>query len=90
MLISVRRNKVDLQADIARQFGAEVRPDDNASLDESWGEWPAFPDSVEALKYLRQHFRLVAVTNAGESASSQHQRHLVDHMSAAHTHRACG
>ena len=53
------------QADVAKQFGAEVSPDDNVSLDDSWGHWPAFPDSVEALQYLKQHYRLVALTNAG-------------------------
>jgi hypothetical protein len=47
------------QAYVADKFGVEVKPDDNASLDESWGHWPAFPgkkcfiviksDSVTAL-----------------------------------------
>ncbi|SKA07166.1 putative hydrolase of the HAD superfamily [Enhydrobacter aerosaccus] len=32
--------------------------------------WPAFPDSAEALKRLRQRFRLVAMTNADRSAFS--------------------
>ncbi|TBU95882.1 HAD-IA family hydrolase [Phytopseudomonas dryadis] len=27
-------------------------------------DWPAFPDSVEALKRLRKHYKLVAMTNA--------------------------
>jgi putative hydrolase of the HAD superfamily len=34
--------------------------------------WPAFPDSIEALKRLSQHFRLVAMTNA--------QRWALDHF----------
>jgi 2-haloalkanoic acid dehalogenase type II len=54
---------------VAEKFGVEVHPDDNASLDESWGEWPAFPDSVEALRYLHQHYRLVALTNAGRASA---------------------
>jgi putative hydrolase of the HAD superfamily len=32
--------------------------------------WPAFADSVAALKRLRKHFRLVAMTNADRSAFS--------------------
>lgn len=32
--------------------------------------WPAFPDSVAALKRLRKRFRLVAMTNADRSAFS--------------------
>lgn len=29
----------------------------------SVGDWPAFPDSAEALRYLKQHFRLVILSN---------------------------
>lgn len=36
--------------------------------------WPAFPDSVKALKRLRKHYKLVAMTNA--------QRWALDHMAA--------
>lgn len=35
-------------------------------------QWPAFPDSVAALKRLRKHYKLVAMTNA--------QRWSLDHM----------
>jgi len=38
--------------DLAESFAASV------------AEWPPFPDSVESLRYLRKHYRLVAVTNA--------------------------
>ena len=34
-----------------RRFGASVR------------DWPAFPDTVAALAYLKQHFRLVILSN---------------------------
>ena len=32
--------------------------------------WPAFPDSAQALRRLRRHFRLVAMTNADRTAFS--------------------
>ncbi len=38
--------------ELAESFGASV------------AEWPPFADSVASLRYLRQHYRLVAVTNA--------------------------
>ncbi len=60
-----RLRPLRMQADIAARYGVQVQPGDDASLDESWGRWPPFPDSVAALAYLRQHFRLVALTNAG-------------------------
>lgn len=37
---------------------------------------PAFPDSVAALKRLRKHFRLVAMTNADRVACSQYTHTL--------------
>lgn len=40
--------------------------------------WPAFPDSVEALKRLRKHFRLVAMTNADRVALSCYAHTLGD------------
>jgi 2-haloalkanoic acid dehalogenase type II len=40
-------------------------------------DWPAFPDSAEALKYLKQHFKLVTLSN-------------VDNESFAHSNRKLG
>jgi len=43
----------------------------------SIAEWPAFPDSVEALRYLKQHFALVILSN-------------VDNESFAHSNARLG
>lgn len=40
--------------------------------------WPAFPDSIEAMKTLRQRFRLVALTNADNWALAHFSRTLQD------------
>ncbi len=40
--------------------------------------WPAFPDSVAALRRLRKHFRLVAMTNADRVALSCYAHTLGD------------
>jgi putative hydrolase of the HAD superfamily len=40
--------------------------------------WPAFADSVEALKRLRKHYRLVAMTNADRVALSCYAHTLDD------------
>jgi putative hydrolase of the HAD superfamily len=40
--------------------------------------WPAFPDSVVALKRLRKHYRLVAMTNADRVALSCYAHTLGD------------
>ena len=52
--------------------------DSNPGLDESFGQsvphWPAFPDTADALRILKQHFRLVIlsnINNAGFAASNR-------------------
>src|SRR5690242_697222 len=34
-----------------------------AAFAESVGDWPAFPDSAEALNYLKGHFQLIILSN---------------------------
>ena len=49
---------------VAPQLGL---PDSDAlarGLRDSVARWPAFPDSIEALKRLKKHFKLVTMTNA--------------------------
>ena len=59
---------------IASEWG--IDPD--LALDRAFGgsvpDWPAFPDSAEALRYLKRHFRLVILSNvhrAGFAASNE-------------------
>lgn len=49
--------------DIARDF--DVRPNEAAAraFGRSVGDWPAFPDSPGALAYLKQHYKLVVLSN---------------------------
>ncbi|KKB63684.1 2-haloalkanoic acid dehalogenase [Robbsia andropogonis] len=52
-------------------------PDDDATAQgfrDSVSQWPAFPDSIDALKRLRRHFRLVTMTNG--------QRWALEHFAA--------
>ena len=54
-------------------------PDTKAAAEgfrDSAAGWPAFPDSVEALQRLRQHYNLVAMTNAQRWALSHFERTL--------------
>ncbi len=46
------------------------------ALHASIPDWPAFPDSVGALKRLRRHFRLVAMTNSDNWALGHFARTL--------------
>jgi putative hydrolase of the HAD superfamily len=43
---------------------------------QSVAQWPAFPDSVEALRRLKKHFKLVATTNTQRWAVGNFERTL--------------
>jgi 2-haloalkanoic acid dehalogenase type II len=62
---------------IAEDLGARAQEDEMRKFGDSIGQWPPFPDSREALSYLRRHFKLVALTN-------------VDKRSFARTHLLLG
>lgn len=67
----VRRFPDDLErvyGEIAPQLGLPVDAGVARGFAESVRDWPAFPDSVEALRRLRARFRLVAMTNAARWA----------------------
>src|SRR3954471_12188175 len=41
---------------LSRHFGVEPSLEEAAAFGASVGDWPAFPDSVDALRYLKQHY----------------------------------
>ena len=63
-----------VHAAIARDWSLDPDPDLARAFGASVGAWPAFPDSAEALRYLKRHFRLVILSNvhrAGFAASNE-------------------
>ena len=48
---------------LSRHFGVEPDEIEAAKFGASVGDWPAFPDSAEALRYLKQDFELVILSN---------------------------
>jgi 2-haloacid dehalogenase len=53
-------------AAVARAHGVEPTPDDIARLGGSVVDWPAFPDSHDALERLKTRFRLGVLTNCDD------------------------
>ena len=57
-----------VHAAMSRSFGLE--PD--AAAAEAFGsavpDWPAFPDSAEALRYLKRHYRLIILSNVDRAS----------------------
>jgi 2-haloacid dehalogenase len=62
----------NLLAAVHRQLAIEwvvaADPAEDAAFGRSIADWPAFPDTVEALRYLKQHFRLVILSNIDRSS----------------------
>jgi 2-haloacid dehalogenase len=56
----------DAMAAVARAHGSDPAPDDVARLGASVADWPAFPDSHDALTRLKTRFRLGVLTNCDD------------------------
>jgi 2-haloacid dehalogenase/putative hydrolase of the HAD superfamily len=48
---------------LAEEWGVAVDWQECVAYGQSVQHWPAFPDSAEALEYLKQHYKLVVLTN---------------------------
>jgi putative hydrolase of the HAD superfamily len=63
---------------LANELGLPSDDQTAAAFQRDVLDWPAFKDSVAALKRLRKHFRLVAMTNADRVALSSYAHTLGD------------
>jgi 2-haloacid dehalogenase len=53
----------EVHGQLAAAWGVARNLAEDAAFGRSIVDWPAFPDSVEALRYLKQHFRLMILSN---------------------------
>jgi 2-haloacid dehalogenase len=63
-------------ARLCDRFGIEEDEVEAAKFGASVGDWPAFPDSVDALRYLKQHFKLVILSNVDRMSFAGSSRRL--------------
>ncbi len=71
---------------IAKEWGATTTPEENARFGGSVGDWAAFPDSADALKYLKQHYKLVILSNVDRASFARSNQRLevaFDHIFTA-------
>ena len=61
---------------LAEQLGVAVTPEEATEFGASVGNWPAFPDSAEALAYLKQHFQLIILSNVDSESFSRSNARL--------------
>ena len=53
---------------LAEEWGKPAPWDECEAYGKSVRNWPAFPDSAAALRYLKQHFRLVILSNVDNAS----------------------
>lgn len=60
---------------LAEEWGVSSSLEECAAYGRSVKDWPAFPDSADALQYLKKHFKLVILSNVdNESFAGSNQR----------------
>ena len=71
---------------LSEQFGVEPAPEGSRAFGQSVGDWPAFPDSADALRYLKQHFKLIILSNVDRASFARSSQRLgveFDHVFTA-------
>ena len=76
---------------IGAKLGFKPRDDEVKAFGASVGDWPAFPDSPDALASLKQRFKLVVITNCDDDLFALSNRKLkvaFDHIVTAQQARS--
>lgn len=71
---------------LSRRFGVEPDAEEARAFGQSVGDWPAFPDTAEALSYLKQHFKLIILSNVDRASFARSNAQLgveFDHVLTA-------
>ena len=79
-----------VHAAIAREWGVDPDPDLARAFGASVPDWPAFPDSAEALRYLKRHCRLVILSNVHRTGFAASNEKLEVEFDAIYTAQDIG
>jgi 2-haloacid dehalogenase len=61
---------------LGEEWGGETDWDESVTYGRSVPDWPAFPDTAGALRYLKQHYKLVILSNVDNESFSASNRKL--------------
>jgi len=75
---------------LAEEWGIPVDWDECIQYGNSVKNWPAFPDSAEALKYMKQHYKLVILSNVDHVSFAESNKKLGVDFDAIYTAEAIG
>ena len=70
---------------LAEEWGVPASWEDCLAYGASVGDWPAFEDSAASLQYLKQHYRLVVLSNVDNASFAQSNRKLQVEFDAIYT-----
>ena len=70
---------------LAEEWGVEVTWEECQAYGLSVRQWPAFADSREALAYLKQHYKLVVLTNTDNQSFQGSNARLGVHFDGVYT-----
>jgi len=70
---------------LAEEWGVPATRDECVAYGESVKDWPAFADSAAALRYLKQHYRLVILSNVDNRSFSFSNQKLGVEFDAIYT-----
>jgi 2-haloacid dehalogenase len=76
--------------DLGAEFGAPASDAETAAFGASVKDWPAFADSAAALAYLKQHYKLIIVSNVDRESFSHSNKKLGVAFDAIVTAQDCG
>lgn len=66
----------EVHARLARQWDLAPDPVAAHAFGQSVGDWPAFPDTADALQYLKQFFKLVILSNVDRASFARSNEKL--------------
>jgi 2-haloalkanoic acid dehalogenase type II len=84
----------DMLAEVHRQladeWGVAMTETEHQRFGASVGDWPPFPDSAAALQYLKQHYKLVILSNVDRESFRGSNRRLGVEFDAIYTAQDIG
>ncbi|MDX8502739.1 haloacid dehalogenase type II [Mesorhizobium sp. VK4C] len=70
---------------LAEEWGVVVTREECTAYGESVKDWPAFADSAKALQYLKQHYKLIILSNVDNKSFSYSNKKLGVDFDAIYT-----
>jgi 2-haloalkanoic acid dehalogenase type II len=75
---------------LAQSFGVSMPEEAHGRFGASVPDWPAFPDSMESLQYLKQHYQLVILSNVDRASFAGSSKRLGVVFDAVYTAQDVG